>query len=53
MAIFQYSEDGRGVLVPQGAETHEVVASDPIIDGIVAFLMNFGRFLGDLLLIWL
>ena len=50
MAIFRYSEVRKGVLVPRGAETHEVVASDPRIDGIRAILVHFGRFLGHLVL---
>ena len=32
MAMFRYSEVRKGVLVPRGAETHEVVASDPRIE---------------------
>ena len=48
MAIFRYSEVRKGVLVLRGAETHEVVASDPRIDGIRAILVHFGRFLGHL-----
>ena len=45
-ASFQFFEVRKGILVPQGAETHEVVASDPRIDGIRAFLVVFGRFFG-------
>ena len=44
MAMFRYSEVRKGVLVPRGAETHEVVASDPRIDGVRAILVHFGRF---------
>ena len=45
---FKYSGARKHVLSTLGAETHEVVASDPNIDGIRAILVHFGRIFGHL-----
>ena len=53
MAIFRDSKERKHVLVPRGAETHEVVASEMRIDGIRAFLVHFDRLLAYLGVFWL
>ena len=48
MAFFEVSEVWKPVLLPPGAQTPEVVASNPRIDVWRAFFVHFGRIWGNL-----
>ena len=46
MRVFDVSDVWKPVLLPRGAQSAEVVAPTPNIDGVRAFLVHFGQILG-------